>query len=537
MSEDAGFKIAGIIVNYRTPEMTARAASALLAELATVGPSRLYIVDNDSQDGSFQKLCEAAAAEAWGDRVVLLESKRNGGYGYGINRAVQEILHDREQPEHLFVLNSDAFATPGSLQKLVAFMDAHPEVGVVGSPIFDMAGNPRVAAFRFPTALSQLRVESQNRIIAWLMPDEVVALPDMSQTVEADWISGTAMLIRRAVVEQIGGFDEGFFLYFEEVDFCRRARRSGWKVYMVADAPITHIGSASTQVEDLGRPLPDYWFDARERYFLKHHGRTYAALADASFLAGVAVRRMARTITRRAREERPGFIGGFLRASLRNLTARVLPQPDDCVVESRPTGMLEGARSWREERDRRAVDELTLFELLFEDFEAHERDLLEPGLWAIALHRLGRRAGQLGSPIVRAAARLAHGVATTGVDWIWGIELPLSADVGRRVRLWHFGSMLLNARSIGDDVQIRQSTTFGPASGVRAGAPSDLPVIEARADIGAGACVLGPVVVGHDAQVGANTLVVEDVPPGSAVLGVPARVIPDFGRPAKVIRP
>jgi serine O-acetyltransferase len=120
---------------------------------------------------------------------------------------------------------------------------------------------------------------------------------------------------------------------------------------------------------------------------------------------------------------------------------------------------------------------------------------------------------------------LTYRVMFTSIDWVWGIHLPRSVELGRRVRLWHNGCMLLEARSIGNDVHIRHDTTFGPLRGTDTG-PQTRPVIEDRADIGSGACVLGGVRVGHDAVIGANTVVLKDVLPHATVLGVPARVMP-----------
>lgn len=175
--------------------------------------------------------------------------------------------------------------------------------------------------------------------------------------------------------------------------------------------------------------------------------------------------------------------------------------------------------------DSRPVEDMGLRELLAEDFATHDRGVLEPGFWAVAAHRVGRRAASVELRPARLALEAAYKVASTGIDWIWGINLPRSVDLGRRVRLWHNGCMLLAARSIGNDVHIRHDTTFGPARGTD-GTPATLPVIEDRADIGSGACVLGGVRVGHDAVVGANTVVLKNVPPHATVLGVPARMIP-----------
>jgi serine O-acetyltransferase len=175
--------------------------------------------------------------------------------------------------------------------------------------------------------------------------------------------------------------------------------------------------------------------------------------------------------------------------------------------------------------DPRDASELPLRELLVEDFATHERNLASPGFWAIAVHRVGARVDRARSPLVRRPLAGAHRVAATAVDWLWGISVPKTTRVGRRVRIWHIGSMLLNARSIGNDVHIRHDTTFGPVRAADRHRASALPVIEDGVDVGSGVCVVGPVTVGRGAMVGANAVVVETVPPGATVFGVPARVI------------
>jgi serine O-acetyltransferase len=177
-------------------------------------------------------------------------------------------------------------------------------------------------------------------------------------------------------------------------------------------------------------------------------------------------------------------------------------------------------------RDERNSEELSLRELLAEDFATHDRLWLEPGFWAVAAHRLGARASQVSPAILRRPFLAAHKVLATTIDWVWGISLPNATRVGRRFRIWHHGSILLNARSIGNDVHVRQDTTFGPVRMADAGRPECLPVIEDGADIGSGVCVVGDVHVGKGAFVGANSVVIQQVPPGAVAFGVPARIIP-----------
>ena len=171
------------------------------------------------------------------------------------------------------------------------------------------------------------------------------------------------------------------------------------------------------------------------------------------------------------------------------------------------------------------MDELSLRELWTEDFATHDRLWLEPGFWAVATHRLGARALRLKPALLRRPLLTAHKVLATTIDWVWGIHLPPTTRIGRRFRIWHHGSILLNARSIGDDVHIRQDTTFGPVRMADAGRPECLPVIEDGVDIGSGACVLGGVRVGKGAFLGANSVVMQEIPPGVVAFGVPARII------------
>ena len=175
--------------------------------------------------------------------------------------------------------------------------------------------------------------------------------------------------------------------------------------------------------------------------------------------------------------------------------------------------------------DTRSADELPLLELLTEDLATYDRRLTEPGLWAVLTHRLGARARGIRQAPLRALAQRCQRTLAHGVDLLWGIRLAETTELGRRVRIWHSGCVQLEARAIGDDVHIRHDTTLGGVR-VRDAAPEQWPTIEARVELGVGVSVLGPVRVGHDSFVAANSLVLKSVAPHSTVLGVPARVVP-----------
>jgi serine O-acetyltransferase len=159
-----------------------------------------------------------------------------------------------------------------------------------------------------------------------------------------------------------------------------------------------------------------------------------------------------------------------------------------------------------------------LLSLLAEDYRTHDRDPLSAGFWVVALHRLGNRRMAVRRRWLRAPLTLLHNAAYRGAIALWGIDLPYNVKVGRRLRLGHHGCMQIGAREIGDDVVIRHSVTIGL---IRLGT-SSFPTIGNRVEIGPGACIVGAIHVGDDSIIGANTVVTENLPPRSNVIGVPA---------------
>lgn len=160
--------------------------------------------------------------------------------------------------------------------------------------------------------------------------------------------------------------------------------------------------------------------------------------------------------------------------------------------------------------------------LVAEDFRTNRRIWASPGFWALFWHRFGNWRMAVRPKLLRAPLSVLYRAMYKACQWVGGIMLPYTVRVGRRVRLDHFGGMILVAQTIGDDVIIRQNTTFGIAG------LDDLqgrPVIGDGAEIGAGAVIVGPVHVGEDAIIGANAVVTKPVPAGAIAGGVPAKII------------
>ncbi|SHH54621.1 glycosyltransferase family 2 protein [Cognatishimia maritima] len=283
--------VLAIILNYRTADMTLQAAVATVAEMDGIA-GKILIVDNDSRDGSFENLSAAVVAKGWAsDRVEVLQSGRNGGFGAGNNVGITHGLAtgiDGHLPDYIYIQNSDAFPHDGAIQALMHYLDHNSDVGLAGSYIHGPDGDPHLTAFRFPTMAGEFEGAARLGPVSKLLKHAIVPMPIPETTCTVDWCAGASVLIRREVLEQIGLFDEAFFLYFEETDLCLRAARAGWKTAYVRESCVTHIGSVSTGMKTWDR-IPGFWLESRLHYFTVNHGRLYALGATLAHLTGGAI--------------------------------------------------------------------------------------------------------------------------------------------------------------------------------------------------------------------------------------------------------
>jgi serine O-acetyltransferase len=165
-----------------------------------------------------------------------------------------------------------------------------------------------------------------------------------------------------------------------------------------------------------------------------------------------------------------------------------------------------------------------LFEQIIEDWKAHGRDWMRPGFQAVALHRFGTWRMGIGPKALRVPFSAVYKALYQGVRNFYGIELPYTARIGRRVVIEHQSGIVVHGHTaIGDDCILRQGVTLGNR---RSDRPQDAPQLGERVSVGAGAKILGAVVVGSDAQIGANAVVLSDIPPGGLAVGIPARLVP-----------
>lgn len=238
----------------------------------------VIVVDSASADGA----PEMVRAEF--PRLRLIASPDNLGYSRGNNLGLRAA-----RGRYLFVLNPDTELAPGALDALAGYMDAHTDIGVLGPGLVYADGTPQSTRRRFPTLLTGF---FESTWLQGLAPrgllDRYYArdLPP-DEPAEVDWLVGAALLVRRAAYQQVGGLDEGFFMYSEELDWCRRMRAAGWRVVHFPAARVVHYeGRSSAQV-----PAATHirFNTSKVRYFRKYHGTLAAEVLRLFLLAGFAV--------------------------------------------------------------------------------------------------------------------------------------------------------------------------------------------------------------------------------------------------------
>lgn len=316
-------KVVSVTVNFRTAELTVEAVEAVLIDLAqmdgTAGGEtggytggKVVVVDNDSGDGSYEHIVAAVEERGWGDRVEVIASPKNVGFGAGNNIAFRHVMNWGEPPEYIYLLNPDAKPDPGAVRALVEFMDTTPKAGMAGSRVRHPDGSPRVSAFRFPSVVSEIEAGAHlSCVTRWLEPWRVPADPP-SQTCEVDWVSGASVMLRRTMLEEVGMFDEQFFLYFEETDLALRAQRMGWPTYYVIESEAVHIGQVSTGMKDKKKPRPRFWYESRAYYLRKNHGAMKLLVANTAFASAYAVYELRKRFTRKAEVDPPRFYRDFV---------------------------------------------------------------------------------------------------------------------------------------------------------------------------------------------------------------------------------
>ena len=223
---------------------------------------------------------------------------------------------ETNRPQYVYLLNPDTIALPGAVSELVDFLDRHPAAGIAGGRAENADGTVRRSCFRFHSVLGEVESTLRFGPVSKVLKQKIVAPPTPDAPTQIDWVSGASMMVRRAVLEQIGGLDAGFFMYFEETDFCRRAVEAGWGVWYVPASRIIHLVGQSSGVTGTQRGLkrrPKYWFESRARYYRKAGGLMTQQAANALWLVNFPLSRLLQVMRGQKRTDPPKLWWDFVR--------------------------------------------------------------------------------------------------------------------------------------------------------------------------------------------------------------------------------
>ena len=275
---EIGSDLSIVIVNWNVRELLRRCLHSIMSSLQLPASNfqiETIVVDNASSDGS------VAMVEGEFPQVRLIANSENVGFTVGNNQGIAA-----SQGRYILLLNPDTEIVGDTPTTMVEYMDHHPQVGALGPQLLNPNGSIQSSRRRFPT-LATAFLES-TVLQQWFPRNRatrhyyITDRPD-DEVQEVDWVTGACLLVRRETVEQVGLLDEGFFMYSEELDWCRRMKAQGWKVIYLPTARVVHHGAQSSEQV---KSFQHVQFQrSKIRYFRKHHGPRQAEVLRLFILA------------------------------------------------------------------------------------------------------------------------------------------------------------------------------------------------------------------------------------------------------------
>lgn len=278
-------KLAIIIVNYKTPKLTIGCLESLRNDLED-DRIRVVVVDNNSGDSSVEDI------EAWlkvqkCEGIRLISSESNNGFSSGNNIGMLSV-----EAEYYLLLNSDAYVRPGAIRKLMEAAAKEKRVGIVSPRLEWPDSHPQESCFRFHSPFSEMSKAAKTSLVTNLLQRYIVAQPVKEQPDYYDWTSFACVLIKKQVLDDVGLMDEKFFMYFEDVDFCYRAKKAGWLILNQPDSHVVHLRGGSSPVKErakLRKRLPRYFYESRTLLFFKCYGRSGLFAANVLWSLGFLI--------------------------------------------------------------------------------------------------------------------------------------------------------------------------------------------------------------------------------------------------------
>lgn len=227
--------------------------------------SEVIIIDNNSLNKGEQENLSLVAREFDDLGINLVKSPENLGFGPANNRGVKI-----SNGKYLLFLNADTVLGEDSLNKMVNFLENNPKTGATGPKL--ITGDGKIQEWSCGKKTSLLKTIKNN---FGFIPRH---LWQSESPLKVDWVSGAALMVRKSVFEEIGGFDENFFMYFEDEDLCWRIKETGYDVYYLGDVIITHLGGQSFKHSGTNSLQKKFFYQSQDFFFRKHYGVITSAI-------------------------------------------------------------------------------------------------------------------------------------------------------------------------------------------------------------------------------------------------------------------
>ncbi|WP_368188413.1 glycosyltransferase family 2 protein [Aestuariibius sp. HNIBRBA575] len=275
------------IINYKTAQMTLDCLNSVVADLDAHRPNlsvKVVVIDNASHDGSAETIDHWIKTSQESDRVTLIQSDRNTGFSGGHNLGLTAA-----RAKYYLILNSDAVLRPNFCSAILNAAQSQPEIGLFAPRLEHEDGQAQISCFRFASILSELDRGAKTGLISTMLRHTQIALGTPPDPTQIEWASFACILLSGKMLGHVGLMDDGYFLYFEDSEYCLRAARAGWKIAYIPDAVAVHFRGGSAPVKSLSaqkKRLPGYYYASRTRFLYQRYGHLGLLAANIAWSMG-----------------------------------------------------------------------------------------------------------------------------------------------------------------------------------------------------------------------------------------------------------
>jgi N-acetylglucosaminyl-diphospho-decaprenol L-rhamnosyltransferase len=261
----------------------------------------VVIVDNASKDASVVAIDKWISENNLADRIKLISSPVNSGFSGGNNIGIKSV-----KASHYLLLNSDTVVRKDAIRILLDTLSQEKTVGLVSPRLEWPDGVSQESCFKYHTPISEFIGSAKTGLITKLFTNFVVAQSVSDSPCNYSWTSFASVMIKAEVFSDIGLMDEGYFMYFEDVEFCHRAKKAGWEIMYEPSAHVVHLRGGSSPLKaqaKLRKRLPRYFYESRTRYFFQAYGRVGLLSANLLWTSGWAISSVRSMLSRSYRSD------------------------------------------------------------------------------------------------------------------------------------------------------------------------------------------------------------------------------------------